>query len=272
MAITAKNPLAVVTGASSGIGYELAKNFINGGYDLIIVAEDPKIISVERELKKPGITIQAVQVDLSTYDGVETLYNVLKSYKRPVEAIAINAGVGVSGDFTEDTPLQDELKMIGLNVSSVVHLAKRITRDMVANGHGRILFTSSIAATMPSPYLAVYGATKAFIFSFSEALRNELKDKGVTVTALLPDPTDTNFFDRAGMQDTKVAQGKKSNPADVALQGYEAMMAGKDHVFGGSIKGRIQGALSDILPETVKAEMSRKQMKPGSGDGASRSH
>lgn len=272
MAITAKNPLAVVTGASSGIGYELAKNFINGGYDVIIAAEDPNILSVEHELQQQGVTVQAVQVDLSTYDGVETLYNTIKMQGRAVEAIAINAGVGVGGDFTQDTPLQDELKMIGLNVSSVVHLAKRIARDMVANGHGRILFTSSIAATMPSPYLAVYGATKAFVFSFSEALRNELKDKGITVTALLPDPTDTNFFDRAGMQDTKAAQGKKSDPADVALQGYEAMMAGKDHVFGGSIKGRIQGALSDILPETIKAEMNRKQLKPGTGDGSHRSH
>lgn len=267
-----ENSLAVVTGASSGIGYELAKKFRDAGFDLIIAAEDPSIITAAEELSGAGISVQPVQVDLSNYEGVETLYNAIKMDGRNVEAIAINAGVGIAGDFTADTPLHDELKMIGLNVSSVVHLVKRVARDMVTNGHGRILFTSSIAATMPSPYLAVYGATKAFIFSFSEALRNELKDKGVTVTALLPDPTDTHFFDRAGMQDTKAGQGKKSDPADVALQGFEAMMAGKDHVYGGSIKGRIQGALSDILPETLKAEIHSRQLKPGSGDNTHRSH
>ena len=260
------NSLAVVTGASSGIGFELARRFIDAGYDLIIAAEDPGIHTAAERLKRNDLSVRAVQVDLSNYEGVETLYNAIKMDGRAVEAIAINAGVGVSGDFTEDTPLHDELKMIGLNVSSAVHLAKRVARDMVTNGQGRILFTSSIAAAMPSPYLAVYGATKAFLFSFSEALRNELKDKGVTVTALLPEPTDTHFFDRAGMQNTKAGQGRKSDPADIALQGFEAMMAGKDHVIGGSLKGHIQGALAGILPETLKAEMSRRQLRPGSGD------
>jgi uncharacterized protein len=183
-----------------------------------------------------------------------------------VDAIAINAGVGVGGDFARETDLKDELNLINLNVVSTVHLAKRIVKDMVANGKGRILFTSSIAALMPAPFEAVYAASKAFVHSFAEGIRNELKDTGVTVTSLMPGPTDTNFFDRAGMDDTKVAQDKKDDPSEVAKQGFEALMAGKDSVIAGSLKTKIMGMGSRFMPETVSAELHRQLSEPGSAN------
>lgn len=259
-------PLAVVTGASSGIGYELAKQFAKHGYDLVIAAEDAGINNAATELAVLGAKVETVQVDLATYDGVETLYAAIQTTDLPVDAIAINAGIGVGGDFTHETDLQDELKLINLNVVSTVHLAKRVVQDMVARGQGRILFTSSIAALMPGPFEAVYAASKAFVQSFSEALRNELKDTGVTVTALQPGPTETNFFERAGMQDTRVGQSKKDDPAQVAEQGFEALMAGKDHVIAGSVTTKLQAAVTNVLPSTANAEQHRKLAEPGSGD------
>lgn len=259
-------PVAVVTGASSGIGYELAKQFANHGYDLVIAAEDAGINNAATELAVLGAKVETVQVDLATYDGVEMLYAAIQTTGLPVDAIAINAGIGVGGDFTHETDLQDELKLINLNVVSTVHLAKRVVKDMVAHGQGRILFTSSIAALMPGPFEAVYAASKAFVQSFSEALRNELKDTGVTVTALQPGPTETNFFERAGMQDTRVGQSKKDDPAQVAEQGFEALMAGKDHVIAGSVTTKLQAAVTNVLPSTANAEQHRKLAEPGSGD------
>jgi short-subunit dehydrogenase len=184
-----------------------------------------------------------------------------------VDAIAINAGIGVSGDFARDTRLDEELKLINLNVTSSVHLTKHIVRDMVNRGQGRILFTSSIAATMPGPFEAVYAASKAFLLSFSEALRNELKDTGVTITALMPGATETNFFRRAGMEGTKVGASDKDSPAEVARDGYEALMSGDDKIIAGSFKNKLQGGLSArILPETTKAEIHRKMAEPGSAN------
>lgn len=197
---------------------------------------------------------------------METLYSQIKALGRPLDAIAINAGVGVGGEFARETDLKDELNLINLNVVSSVHLAKRIVRDMVEQGSGRILFTSSIASLMPGPFEAVYAASKAFIQSFSEALRNELKDTGVTVTALLPGPTDTNFFHRAGMDDTKAGSQKKDDPAEVAKQGFEALMAGKDAVIAGSLMTKVQGAVSKVLPDTVNAEQHRQLTEPGSAN------
>ncbi len=204
-----------------------------------------------------------MQADLANYDGVETLYSKIKETNRPVDAIAINAGVGVGGEFVQ-TDLQEELNLIELNVASTVHLAKRIVKDMVARGQGRILFTSSIVSQMPSPFQAVYAASKAFVHSFSEAIRNELKDSGVTVTALMPGATETNFFHRAGLDDTKVGTEKKDDPAEVAKQGFEALMAGKDSVLAESLKTKIQGTISQLLPDTVTAEQNRKLNQPGS--------
>lgn len=258
--------LAVVTGASSGIGYELAKQFAQNGFDLVITAEDSGINHAARELATLGANIETVQVDLATYDGVEALYEKVKATGRPVEAIAINAGVGVGGEFARETDLRDELNLINLNVVSTVHLAKRVVQDMVAHGHGRMLFTSSIAALMPGPFEAVYAASKAFVQSFAEALRNELKDTGVTVTALQPGPTETNFFHRADMDDTKAGASKKDDPAQVAQQGFDALMAGKDHVIAGSITTKLQAAVTNVLPATANAEQHRMQAEPGSAD------
>ncbi len=259
-------PLAVVTGASNGIGYELAKQFAQNGFDLLVTATGPSINEAAQAFEDLGAKVEPVQSDLATYDGVETLYNKIKATGRAVDAIAINAGVGVGGDFARETDLKDELNLINLNVVSSVHLAKRVVKDMVERGKGRILFTSSIAALMPGPFEAVYAASKAFVHSFSEALRNELKDTGVTVTALMPGPTDTNFFHRADMDDTKVGASQKDDPAEVAKQGFDALMAGKDDVIAGSLQTKLQGAVSKVLPDTVNAELHRQLSEPGSAD------
>ena len=256
-------PLAVVTGASSGIGHELAKQFAQGGFDLLITSTDAKINEVAQSLKGLGAAVETVQADLATYEGVEALYQQIQATGRPVEAIAINAGVGVGGDFTQ-TDLSAELKLIDLNVKSPVHLAKCVIKDMVDRGAGKVLFTSSIASLMPGPFEAVYAASKAFLRSFSEAIRNELKDTGVTVTALMPGPTDTNFFHRAGMDDTKVGAAQKDDPAEVAKQGFAALMAGKDSVLAESLQTKIMGTVSSMLPDTVNAELHRKLTEPGS--------
>ena len=172
---------AIVT--SSGIGFELAKQFAQHNFELLIAAEDDGIAEAARRLGESGVPVEALQVDLAQFDGVEKLHNRIKSGGRPIDAIAINAGVGVGGDFARQIDLEAELNLININVVSPVHLAKRILPDMVLRGEGKILFTASVVSTMPAPFLAVYGASKAFVLYSSEAIRNELKDTGVTVTA-----------------------------------------------------------------------------------------
>ena len=257
--------LAVVTGASSGIGLELAKEFARHQFDLVVAAEDEGIAAAAEGLRDLGVHVESVQVDLATYDGVEALVRRLRSLGKPVDAIAINAGIGVGGAFV-DNDLRRELAVIQLNVVSTVHLAKRVLADMVARGEGRILFTSSIAAEMPAPFEAVYGASKAFVQSFAEAIRNELKDTNITVTALQPGATETNFFHRAGMEDTRVGASEKDDPAQVAREGFEALMKGKDHVVAGSFKNKVQSTLAQITPETMSAEAHRKLSEPGSAN------
>jgi len=256
-------PWAVVTGASTGIGLELAKQFARNGYDLLIVANEPAITDAGERVRASGINVETLQVDLAEYDGVESLYREIQSSGRPLDAIAINAGVGAGGDFVREGALEDELNVIDLNVRSTVHLAKRVLEDMVERGQGRVLFTSSIASTMPGTFNAVYNASKAFVQSFAQAIRNELKDSGVTITALMPGPTDTEFFHRADMDDTKVGSGEKDDPAEVARQGYEALMAGKDHVVAGSFKNKLQATMAHVLPDTVLAEMHRGEAQHG---------
>jgi len=260
-----RRPFAVVTGACKGIGYELARIFAKNGYDLMITADSNRIEEAGRELGTLGTTVQTVQSDLAKYEGVEKLWQTVESTGRPVDAIAINASVGVGGKFLE-TDLEEELNLIQLNVASSVHLAKLVVEQMAARGAGKILFTSSIAGTMPTPWEAVYGASKAFILSFSKSLRYELRDTGITVTALQPGPTDTNFFRRAGMDDTDVgSEGKYTNdPAEVAEQGFRALMDGKDHIYASPMKTKAQGELGKFVPESTKAKMQEKQSKPKS--------
>jgi short-subunit dehydrogenase len=258
-------PFAVVTGASSGIGFELAKQFAQNGFDLLVTAEDEGLRSAADQLQSAGNQVESVQADLSTYDGVERLYAAITATGRPVRAAALNAGVGQGGAFI-DTDLADELKIIDLNVRSTVHLAKRLLPEMVARDDGRVLITSSIASTMPGPFQAVYNASKSFLQSFAEALDSELKDTKVTITSLMPGPTETNFFHRAGMDDTKVGQSSKDDPAQVAKQGFDALMEGKDKIIAGSVSTKAQGVANSVLPDKLKAAAHRQMAEPGSGE------
>jgi uncharacterized protein len=260
-----ESPFAVVTGASSGIGFELAREFAEHGFDLLVTSEDDGLDAATERLRSLGAKVESVRADLARDDGVETLYARIQASNRPLDAIALNAGVGVGGPFVEND-LDAELNLIALNVTSVVHLAKRVVQDMVARNEGRILFTASIAAEAPAPYEAVYGASKAFVLSFAEAIRDELRNTNITVTALQPGATETNFFHRANMDDTKVGTMEKSDPADVARQGFDALMAGKDHVVAAMPKEKAQVVLGQLMPETTKAAQHRKLAEPGSAE------
>lgn len=259
---TQQRPLAVVTGASSGIGFELAKVFAENGFDLLITAEDEEIEAAQRELNQLTAGVECTRLDLSREEEVVRLYERIQATARPVDVLCLNAGIGEGGDFARETDLRKELRLIDLNVRSVVHLCKLVLRDMVARDEGRILITSSIASTVPGAFQAVYNASKSFDQSFALALRNELKDTGVSVTALMPGPTDTEFFERAGMEDTPIGEGEKDDPAEVARQGFEALMAGDERVVAGSFKNKAQVAAGKVLPDSVKAEMHRKQAQP----------
>jgi short-subunit dehydrogenase len=257
---------ALVTGASSGIGFELAKQFAEHGFELIVVAEDDAIVDAARELQGIGGDVQAVRADLATDDGLAELYRYIDAAGRPLDAVALNAGIGAGGAFATDTDLRDELKLIDLNVRSTVHVAKYALREMVARGEGRVLFTSSIASTMPGSFQAVYNASKSFVQSFGLALREELKDSGVTITLLMPGPTETEFFERADMLDTKVGQADKDDPADVARDGFEALMVGRERVESASLSTKLQGRGSRVLPDKAKAKMHRQMAEPKSAD------
>jgi short-subunit dehydrogenase len=265
MEAASARPLAVVTGASSGIGYELAKQFATNGFDLIVCAEDDAIVTAAGEMEGLGARTEAVRADLSTAAGVDQLYGHVS--ERPVAAIALNAGIGMGGAFATDTDLEQELAIVDLNCRSTVHLAKLVVADMVARNEGRMLFTSSIASTMPGSFQAVYNASKSFVQSFALALREELKDTNVTVTSLMPGPTETEFFERADMLDTKIgASDSKDDPADVAKDGFEALMAGKERVVSHSLSTKVQGRASRFLPDKAKAVMHRRMAEPRSAD------
>ncbi|MGA6162639.1 SDR family NAD(P)-dependent oxidoreductase [Amycolatopsis magusensis] len=263
---TAGKPFAVVTGASSGIGLELAKQFAKNGYDVLVTAEDDELTGAAGQVREFGTRVDAVRADLATPEGVEKLADEVAGTGRPIAALALNAGVGAGGAFVGDTPLEDHLAVVDLNVRSTVHLAHRLLPPMVGRGAGRVLFTSSIAATAPGPYQSVYNASKAFVKSFGEALRDELRDTGVTVTTLMPGPTETEFFDRAGMRDTKVGAGSKDSAAVVAKQGYDALMAGKDHVVTASVKNKAMATAGNVLPDPAIAAQHRRMSEPGSAE------
>jgi len=211
MTETETKPLAVVTGASSGIGFELAKVFAENGFDLLVNAEDGRLGAAAEQLRITGAQVQPVPADLSSYDGVEL-------------------------------------------------------KDMVMRDDGRMLITSSIASTMPGSFQAVYNASKSFLQSFAQALQNELKDTNITITSLMPGPTDTNFFHRAGMEDTHVGQAQKDDPAQVAKQGFDALMSGEGKIIAGSATTKVQGIASKVLPDKLKAATHRQMAEPGSGE------
>jgi short-subunit dehydrogenase len=264
VSVPAVRPLALVTGASSGIGLELAKQFAEHGFDLIVAAEDVELDDAVEALRGYGAAVAPVSVDLTLRADVERLVAAVRGSGRPLDAAALNAGVGHGGAF-RDTDLDAELGIIELNCASTVHLAKRVVQDMAARGAGRVLFTSSVASQAPEPFQAVYGASKAFVQSFAMALREELKDTGVTVTALLPGPTETEFFDRAEMTDTRLgASDTKDDPAQVARQGFEGLMNGEASVFAGSLSSKAMGRLSAVTPDSVATAMKRPMTEPGS--------
>jgi len=252
-------PLAVVTGASSGIGYELAKCCAKGGFDLLIAADEPSIHTAAEQLRQFGREVQAVEADLATLEGVERLY--LAAAGRPVDALLANAGRGLGKSFL-DQNWDDIQRVIDTNVTGTLALIHRVGRDMVTRGQGRILITGSIAGFMPGTYQAVYNGTKALLDSFSFALRAELKDSGVTVTCLMPGATETEFFERADLMDTKVGTDKKQPPDEVAKIGYDAMMKGDGDVVAGWTN-KLRAAISHITPSSVLAEQHRKMAAPG---------
>jgi short-subunit dehydrogenase len=256
--------LAVITGGSSGIGLELARRFGRHGYDLVVGGQDTAKLEGAAALlrRETGREVWTAPADLARADGVEQFYRRVREIGRPVDAFCANAGVGVGGGDFSQTNLDAELKLIDLDVRSQVHLTKLIVRDMVARGSGKILFTSSISALMPGPFEAVYSASKMFIRSFAEALRNEMAPKGIVVTALLPGPTDTDFFHRAGMDGTPVSDGAKDDPAEVARQGFEALMADRHHVIAESLKTKVQGAATNLMSDPMLARVHRAMSEP----------
>jgi len=259
-----KNQYALITGATSGIGYELAKLFAKDGYNLIIVArseEELQNIATEFE-QQFGINAIAIPTDLFKPQNSFQLYDAVKAKGIEVNVLVNDAGQGQYGKFV-DTDIEKELAIIQLNISSLVVLTKLFLKDMVARGEGKILNLSSIASKTPGPWQSVYHGTKAFVQSFTEAVRAEVKENGITVTALLPGVTDTDFFNKADMNDSKAVQdeSKKADPADVAKDGYKALMKGDDMVVSG-FKNKVQVAMGAITPDNVQAEQTYKMQEP----------
>lgn len=260
---------AVVTGASSGIGLELALLFAADGVDLMLAAEDDALETAAARCRAIGVQVQTFQADLATYDGVQALYQAVVATGRPLDAAALNAGIGQGGAFV-DTDLAALLQVVQLNVVSTLHLTRLLLADMAQRGSGRLLLTSSIASTMPGAFHGVYNASKSFVQSLAEALQSELKDSPVTVTSLMPGPTETNFFHRAGMDDTLMGGARKDDAADVARQGYDALLAGKDRVVAASLLTKSQELAAKVLPDKLKAGMHRQIAEPR-GEGADQS-
>jgi short-subunit dehydrogenase len=257
------NQYALITGATSGIGFELAKIFAQNGYNLVIVARDEAVLEEKAaELQQHGIRVIPVAKDLFDPEQAFALYADLQAQHVRIDVLVNNAGQGVYGEF-EDTDIDRELDIINLNISSLVVLSKLFLKEMTARNAGKILNTASIASKTPGPWQAVYHGTKAFVLSFTEAIREELRDTNITVTALMPGVTDTDFFNKADMLDSKAVQDKDamSDPADVARDGYEALMAGKDKVISG-FKNKIQVGMGNLTPDSLVAHQVNEQQKP----------
>ncbi|MBB2829976.1 SDR family NAD(P)-dependent oxidoreductase [Rhizobium phaseoli] len=255
--------LAVVTGASTGIGYELAKCAAQDGYDLIIAADEDRINQAAAHLKEFGTAVEAVEADLSTSQGVDRLVERITGSGRSVDLLMANAGCGLGKAFL-DQDFAQARKVDDTNITGTIDLIHAVGNQMRSRGEGRILLTGSIAGFMPGSYQAVYNATKAFINSFSFALREELKDSGVTVSCLMPGATETEFFKRAGLLDTAIGQSKKDDAGEVARIGYDAMMDGEGDVVSGW-KNKLQAAVANVTPASVLAHQHSKMAEPGSG-------
>jgi uncharacterized protein len=256
----ASRPLAIVTGASTGIGFELAKCCAENGFDLLIAADEPEINDAAQKLRVAGANVDAIEADLATIEGVDALCAATGG--RPVAALLANAGRGLGHGFL-DQDFKQARRVVDTNVTGTIYLIHKIAREMRQARKGRILITGSIAGFMPGTYQAVYNATKAFLDSFAFALRAELKDSGVTVTCLMPGATETEFFERADMLDTKVGAGKKQAADEVAKSGFDAMMKGEGDVVTGW-QNKLRAAIAHLAPAAVVAEQHRGMAEPGS--------
>ena len=251
--------LAIVTGASTGIGFELAHIAAREGYDLIVVADEPLIEASAKDFARHGTDVQSVEADLATIEGVDRLIGAAGG--RQIDLLCANAGRGLGHAFL-DQDVAGWRRVIDTNITGTLYLLQKVLRPMVARNDGKILITGSIAGFIPGAFHAVYNGTKAFIDSFADAIRNEIKDAdGVTITNLMPGATETEFFDRADMLDTQVGQAKKDDPAKVAQDGWDALIAGKAHIVSGW-KNKIQAAAAHVAPAGALAAMHRKQAEP----------
>jgi len=257
------NQYVLITGATSGIGYELAKLFANDGYNLVMVSRDQQQLNQRAdEFKKLGIEVITLSKDLFNKEEAFSVYEEIKGMGITIDILVNDAGQGIYGEF-KDTDINRELAIIDLNISSLVILTKCFLQEMVARNSGKILQLASIASKTPGPWQSVYHGTKAFVLSFSEAIREEVKDFDITITALMPGATDTDFFNKADMLDSKAVQDKDSlsDAADVAKDGYEALMSGKDKVVSG-LKNKIQVGMSNLMPDSTNAHIMNEQQKP----------
>jgi len=249
----------IVTGASTGIGFELAHLAAADGYDLLVAADEP-LVDASTAFKRHGTQIESVEADLSTFEGVDKL--LVAAGNRPVDLLCANAGRGLGHAFI-DQDVAKWRRVIDTNVTGTLYLLQKVLKDMVARDAGKVLITGSIAGFIPGSFQAVYNGTKAFIDSFADAIRNELKEvEGVTITTLMPGPTETEFFDRADLLDTKVGSQQKDDPAKVAKDGWDALMAGKAHIVSGW-KNKVQAAAAHVTPASTLAEQHRKIAEPG---------
>jgi len=255
--MTSTTKLAIVTGASSGIGLELARLAAQDGYNLLVVADEP-LVDAAQALQGQGVTVESVETDLATFEGVDRLLDQLGG--RTVDLLIANAGHGLGGSFLEQSP-SEWRHVIDTNITGTLYLIQKVALGMDACNQGRILITGSIAGHLAGSFQAVYNGTKAFIDSFSDALGNELKDTGVTVTCLKPGATETNFFERADMEDTRIGQSSKDDPAAVARTGYDAMMKGERSVVHG-LHNKAQVLAAKVLGGGVSAEIHRKLAEP----------
>jgi uncharacterized protein len=256
-----RRKLAIVTGASSGIGLEIAKLAAGDGYDLIVAADTP-FVEAGPALREYGVEVQEIEADLSTKQGVEQLLSLVAD--RPVDVLVANAGHGLGHGFLEQSS-EEWMKIVNTNITGTLLLIQPVVQSMVERGAGRVLITGSIAGHLAGTFQAVYNGSKAFIDSFSAALGNEIKGSGVTVTCLKPGATETEFFHRAEMEDTKVGQAKKDDPADVAKTGWDAMNKGEPAVIHG-LKNKLQVAAAGVMSDATTAKLHRKQAEPGSGE------